>query len=241
MMVSNIENQYRNGTYLTQNPDWDRQDCLWKARLVRNVLDEFKIEPKSVCEVGCGTGDVLVHLKQFYPQCEYTGYDISPQVEQFWEEHKAVGLHFHCGDFLALNKQYYDCILLVDVIEHLANPFKFLDAIQKMAKYFVFHFPLDLSVSTVLREKPLLNARLKVGHIHYFTKGLALAFLRDAGFHIMRYRYTNAFLKGPGRSLKTRIAALPRRLVYLVDKDFGVRLLGGETLVVLAEAVSIVR
>jgi len=235
MMVNNVEKRYRDGTYLTNNPDWDRQDCLWKAKLVKNVLEEFKIEPKSVCEVGCGTGDVLVHLKQFYPHYEFTGYDISPQAAEFWNEHKAAGIHFHCGDFIELNKQYYDCILLIDVIEHLSNPFKFLDAIQERANYFVFHFPLDLSASTVLREKPLLNARLKVGHIHYFTKGLALAVLRDAGFNIMHYRYTNAYLKGPGRSLKTRIAALPRRLVYFIDKDFGVRLLGGETLVVLAK------
>jgi len=236
MIVNNVEKRYRDGTYLTHNPDWDRQECLWKAGLVKNVLDEFKIEPKTVCEIGCGTGDVLVHLKQFYPNYEFTGYDISPQVEQFWEEHKAEGIHFYCGDFLALNKQYYDCILLIDVIEHLSDPFKFLDAIQEKPKYFVFQFPLDLSASTVLREKPLLNARLKVGHIHYFTKGLALAILQDAGFNIMHYRYTKAYLKGPNRSLKTRIAALPRRLVNYIAKDFGVRLLGGETLLVLAEA-----
>ncbi len=234
MIEENVENRYRDGTYLSHNPDWDRQECLWKARFVRNILDEFKIEPRSVCEVGCGTGDVLVHLKKFYPRCEYTGYDISPQVEQFWEEHKVEGVYFHCGDFLTLNEQFYDCILLLDVIEHLSNPFNFLYAIQEMAKYFVFHFPLDLSAFTVLREKPLLNARLKVGHLHFFTKELALTILRDAGFHIMRYRYTNAYRKGSSRSLKTRIAALPRRLVYFIDKDFGVRLLGGETLVVLA-------
>lgn len=238
MIANNVERRYRDGTYLAHNTAWDRQDCLWKAKLVKNVLDEFRIEPKSACEVGCGTGDVLVHLKQFYPHYEFTGYDISPQAEQFWDKHRGEGIHFHCGDFLVLNKQYYDCILLIDVIEHLSNPFNFLDAIQESAKYFVFHFPLDLSASTILREKPLLNARLKVGHIHYFTKGLALAILRDAGFSILHYRYTNAYLKGPGRSLKTRIAALPRRLIYLADKDFGVRLLGGETLVVLAEAAS---
>ena len=237
MIVNNVENQYRDGTYLAHNPDWDRQDCLWKAKLVKNILDKFKIEPKSVCEVGCGTGEVLVHLKQFYSQCEFSGYDISPQVEQFWDEHKVAGIHFQCVDFLALNEEFFDCILLIDVIEHLSNPFHFLEAIQERAKYFVFHFPLDLSAFTVLREKPLLNSRLKVGHIHYFTKGLALAILRDAGFHIMHYRYTNAYLKGPGRNLITRIAAFPRCLINIINKDFGVRLLGGETLLVLAAAV----
>ena len=67
MSVNKIEKRYRDGTYLTNNPNWDRQDCLWKANLVNNILNEFKIKLKSVCEIGCGTGDVLVHLKQFYP------------------------------------------------------------------------------------------------------------------------------------------------------------------------------
>ena len=231
----NVEKQYLDGTYLDNNPEWDRQDCLWKAKLVKNVLDEFKIEPRSVCEVGCGTGDLLVHLKHFYPHYEFTGYDVSPQVKRFWDEHKAEGIYFRCGDFLILNQQHYDCILLIDVIEHLSNPFNFLDTIQENAKYFIFHFPLDLSASTVLREKPLLNARQKVGHVHYFTKGLVLALLREAGFNIMHYRYTNAFLNSPHRNLRTRLAALPRRLLYFLHKDFGIRLLGGETLIVLAK------
>jgi SAM-dependent methyltransferase len=235
MTVNKIENRYRDGKYLAHNPQWDRQDCLWKAKLIRHVLNEFTFELKSICEVGCGSGDILVYLKQYYPQHEFSGYDISPQAKHLWDDHINTGIHFHCADFLALNKQFFDCILLIDVIEHIANPFHFLEAIKERAKYFVFHFPLDLSAASVLREKPLLNSRLKVGHIHFFTKGLALAILRDAGFHIVHHRYTNAYLKMPGRSLKTRIAALPRRLICLFNKDFGVRLLGGETLIVLAE------
>jgi SAM-dependent methyltransferase len=235
MTADKVENQYRDGTYLSRNPEWDRLDCTWKAELVRHVFDKFKLELKSVCEVGCGTGDILVNLKQYYPQYDYFGYDISPQAERFWNDHIHTGIHFHCGDFISIDTQYYDCILIIDVIEHIANPFHFLDAIKGRAKYFVFHFPLDLSAASVLREKPLLNSRFKVGHIHYFTKELALAILRDAGFNIMHYQYTNAYLKGPGRSLKTRIAALPRRLICTFGIDFGVRLLGGETLIVLAE------
>lgn len=235
-MASIIENQYQDGTYLAHNPDWDRQDCLWKARLIKNILDKFKIEPKSVCDVGCGSGDLLVYLKQFYSQCEYTGYDISPQVKQFWDEHKVEGIHFQCVNFLSLKEQFFDCILLIDVIEHLSNPFHFLESIQDRAKYFIFHVPLDLSAYTVMREKPLLNSRLKVGHLHYFTKSLALSILSDAGFDIMHYQYTRAYLKGPNRNLKTRIAALPRILLNMINKDFGVRMLGGETLLILAAA-----
>lgn len=57
-------------------------------------------------------------------------------------------------------------------------------------------------------------------------------------YEVLDWRYTGASLNSPNRYLKTRLAALPRRLAYAGNKDFGVRLLGGETLVVLAKPSS---
>ena len=232
--VSNVSDKYKNGDYLAKNPDWHRTDSLWKATRVRDILKGGGVEPRSICEVGCGAGDVLMHMKEMYPDTMMTGYDISTDATQFWSEHEERGIEFCCGDFLERNQQKYDCILLIDLIEHLNDPHAFLGAVRESAKYFVFHFPLDLSVSTVFRERLLVDIREKVGHIHYFSKELAFALLRECGFEVMNWQYTNASLNAPDRSLKTRIAALPRRIAYAVNKDVGVRLLGGETLMVLA-------
>jgi hypothetical protein len=84
----------------------------------------------------------------------------------------------------------------------------------------------------------LINVRKKVGHLHYYTKDLALSILLDTGYEVLDWRYTGASLNSPKRSLKTRLAALPRLIAYKVNKDFGVRLLGGETLLVLAKPFS---
>jgi SAM-dependent methyltransferase len=234
MKSGDVERRYQDGTYLVHNPDWDKSDSPWKATLILNILKEFKLSPSSICEVGCGAGDILAHIKRIHPDTKLTGFDISVDAARFWKNHEEQGIRFHCGDFLELDRQRYDCILLLDVIEHLANPFDFLGAIKERAEYFIFHFPLDLSASSVLREKPILKARQSVGHIHYFTKGLVFALLRETGFDVMHWRYTNAYWSGPSRSLRARIASLPRRLAFSINKDFGVRLLGGETLMVLA-------
>jgi hypothetical protein len=79
-----------------------------------------------------------------------------------------------------------------------------------------------------------MYARNKVGHIHYYTKDLALALLDECDYQIVDWFYTGAAFTSPQRTWKTRIASLPRRLVYAINKDAGVRLLGGETLMVLA-------
>ncbi len=87
----------------------------------------------------------------------------------------------------------------------------------------------------MLRGKPLLEARSHIGHLHFYTKDLALETLRDSGYKIIQWRYTGAALNIPNRSLRTNLAKFPRHLVYTLNKDWGVRLLGGETLIVIAE------
>ncbi|MDZ7615898.1 MAG: methyltransferase type 12 protein, partial [Patescibacteria group bacterium] len=55
------------------------------------------------------------------------------------------------------------------------------------------------------------------------------------GYRIVEWRYTGASLNCPHRSLKTRLAGIPRRIAHCIHKDWAVRLFGGETLLVLAE------
>jgi len=229
-----IEKRYQDGSYMAENPDWDRGDSPWKVQFVQSVLADFNLKPSSVCEVGCGAGDNLVHLKKIYPDALLVGYDISPDAARLWKEHEGYGIHFYCGDFLALNQGRYDLILLLDVIEHLSNPFNFLEKIRDNADYYIFHIPLDLSAINVAREKPILKAREKVGHIHYYTKNLALSLLRECGYNIVKWSYSGATFNSPQRSLKTKLASVPRRFAYILNKDLGVRIFGGETLFVLA-------
>lgn len=229
-MTKHPQQQYLDGSYAEHNPSWDSEDSSWKAAKVSAFLPEV---PGSICEVGCGGGGVLVALRDSYQSTLLTGYDISPHAEQFWHQFKEKDIDFHVGDFL-LTEGEYDTILLLDVLEHVPDPHDFLIKIRNRARQFVFHFPLDLSSLSVLRESPLLYVRRKVGHIHYFTKGLALELLDECGFEIIECRYTGAAFNAPQATLKTRLAQLPRRLVYALNKDIGVRLVGGETLMVLA-------
>ena len=127
-------------------------------------------------------------------------------------------------------------MLVLDVVEHVPDPFEFLARFRGHADYFVFHFPLDLSAISVLRQSPLLYARETVGHIHYYTKGLVLATLTECGYDIVDWRYTGATFTAPQRTWKTRLASPLRRAAYALNKDMGVRLLGGETLMLLARA-----
>ena len=55
----NADRRYVDGSYLAENREWHREDAPWKARLVERILLDHGISPGSICDVGCGSGDVL--------------------------------------------------------------------------------------------------------------------------------------------------------------------------------------
>jgi len=230
-----VGKRYTESDYLEHNPSWDMEDSPWKASKVSVLLNKNGIQPETVCEVGCGAGAVLGSLKEHLPKARFSGYDIAPDAERFWAGLRQDGVELHVGDFFDINTLRYDLILLLDVLEHVADPHDFLVKLHPRSDYLVLHFPLDLSAFSVVREKPLLHVRRKVGHIHYFTKGLALELLDECGFEVLDCQYTGAAFNTPQAEWKTRLAQLPRRIAYALNKDVGVRLLGGETLMVLVK------
>lgn len=226
--------RYLNGDYARKNPDWDSADASWKVDKLWRLLVSHQCQPSSVVDIGCGSGAVLAALHKKFPQARLSGFDISPDARRFWAAPMAQGIRLEVADYLALDEPVPDLIIAFDVLEHLGNPWEFLARLRHRAQLVAFHFPLDLSAMNVLREQPLLHSRDQVGHLHYFTRSLALALLEESNFEVIDTCYTGAGLNSPRRSFKTRLAGLARRLIYAVDRDFGALLLGGETLMVLA-------
>ena len=136
------------------------------------------------------------------------------------------------------NKTYYDVLLMLDVFEHVRDPFTFLEESIGHAKKFIFHIPLDLSAVAIARKYPLLSVRRNVGHLHFYTKDLALETLKECGYNVIEWKYSGAAASKPNRTIKTRLAQIPRTASSLVNKDWAVRMFGGETLIVLAEPAS---
>jgi len=69
------------------------------------------------------------------------------------------------------------------------------------------------------------------------TRTTTLETITDCGFKIIDFAYTGASFTMPNKSLKTKIAHVPRWLLQKFDEDLAVRILGGETLIVLAESI----
>jgi hypothetical protein len=230
------EELYKDGRYLELNPTWHAEDSPWKAKQIFDMIRRNNLQPNSICEVGCGAGEILSQLHLLLSGLtSFTGYEVSPQAFQLCEEKEKEGLRFHLGDLLAQDEAYFDVVLAIDVFEHVEDYFGFLRRLRNKGQFKIFHIPLDLSVQAVLRASPILTQRQSVGHLHYFTKETALAALADTGYEILDHFYTSHCIDLPARSFKNSLAKVPRKIAFQLHQDLAVRILGGFSMMVLTQ------
>jgi SAM-dependent methyltransferase len=224
---------YSDGTYFRNNPDWHADDSAWKARHIAGILERNGVAPKTVCEIGCGAGEVLRNLSREIPSAaRFVGYDISPDAYRLCAAKSAGKVEYRLGNMLEEPVEF-DLAMAIDVFEHVEDYFDFLRRLRTKAKYKVFHIPLDLSALSLLRAEPA-RMRKSVGHIHYFDKDTALAALEDTGHQVVDWRYTSGRTELPNLGWKTRLLKGPRNAIFRVNPDLAARALGGYSLLVLA-------
>jgi cyclopropane fatty-acyl-phospholipid synthase-like methyltransferase len=226
--------RYFDGAYLAHNPTWHAEHSETKAGWIDRILRRNGLEPRTIAEVGCGSGEILVELQKRRPNAQFTGFEISPQAFAICAPKQAPGLSFRLEDLLQAETEQFDLLLAIDVFEHVPDYMGFLRRLQDRAVHKVFHIPLDLSVQALVRGTSFPILRERTGHLHYFFKYTALVTLRDCGYEVVDWNYTRSSQELPGKGWKTKIANLPRKLMQLISEDLSARFLGGYSLLVLA-------
>src|SRR6266567_1145954 len=219
-MKNMLEEIYINGTYLEKNPTWHVEESPWKAEQIMRMLKRNHITPETICEVGCGAGEILHQLQErMQQQCTFWGYDISPQAIELARTRENERLHFKLADIKQEEDAFFDLILVMDVIEHVEDYFSLLRSVKSRSDLKILHIPLDISVQTVFRSRPLLGMRTSYGHIHYFTKEIALQMLKDVGYEVLDYFYTALSVELPTERLGRKLLILPRKLFFALHQD----------------------
>lgn len=228
-------NVYVSGEYLQKNPGWHVDESSFKVNQILRMLQKNRLRPKTICDVGCGAGEVLKLLhEKLDDTCAFWGYDISPQALEMCKSRANERLQFKQGDVSQEEGIFFDLMLVLDVFEHVEDYFGFLNAIRPKSALKIFHIPLDLSVQTVLRKRGLLKRRELHRHIHYFTKETALETLKDSGYEPLDYFFTAHGVEC-GEDVTQKIAWLPRKICFAIHQELTVRVLGGYSLLALVK------
>ena len=236
MVVASI---YTNGEYLDSNETWHVEDSPWKADQIYRMILKNNLHPRTIFEVGCGAGDILKELSQKanLAQTEFHGYDISPQAISLAKQAKVDRVSFFCQDMGEKKLDPLpDMLLAIDVFEHVPNYWGFVSMCRTSAEYKIYHIPLDINVSSVVRNT-FDHFRKKLGHIHVFSAASALSTLRDTGHEIVDVSYTNGavglFQHHP--SVRRALVNIPRYLLAQFSVPLSARIFGGYSLLVLTK------
>ena len=235
--MSTVSSLYTSGQYLANTGSWHAEDSPWKADYIRAIVTRNSIAPARYLEVGCGAGGILDALSGMAPfkDTDFHGYDISPKAIELCNARGNPRIRFACQDvFDDKSTDDSDILAAIDVFEHVPDYMGFLEKCRRKAKYKIYHIPLEIHASAVLRGK-VDSGRYSVGHLHYFTAESAIATLMDTGHTIIDRNFTDLALHtASGRGAGRLAANLGRRMLSAFGKEHAARWLGGVSLLVLA-------
>lgn len=223
--------QHVNGEYFKKNPTWHVEYSPWKADNIHRLLTRRQILPQTVCEVGCGAGEVLRQLQlKMDPNCTFAGYDIAPPAIEMAKKRENQRLRFSLADFGEMETDVFDLLLVLEVVDHVEDYIGFLRMLRQRAQWKIFSFSLDISVQSALRSGAFLQRRDVHSHLHHFNKETALSTLQYAGYEIVDYSYP------PNLAISqlARLAKPIRTAFFKLVPDLAVRLFGGYSLLILA-------
>jgi len=224
---------YTDGSYLDRTcGTWHVEDAAFKTRQILKMLDAHpEISIRSVCDIGAGAGGVLHELQRALPsEVALVGYEVSPQAHALSLQFATSACEFVLGDAFT-DPRWFDLVLVMDVVEHIEDCFAFMRRAKAKGRYKIYHIPLDLSVNTLLRGVDRWDS---VGHLHLFTIETAIKSVEQANQTVLASFLTAGALDRPG-SWKCRLGNLLRRPLASMSPVFAARLLGGYSLLILAE------
>jgi hypothetical protein len=214
---------------------WHIEEAAWKVTQILRMLARHHLDPRTICEVGSGSGDMLAQLQpKLEAGCTFQGYELSSHAINYSQKKENERLHFKLMDIREETAAAFDLMLVMDVLEHIENCRGFLREIKPRAEYKIFQVALNISAQTVLRRQGLPDIRLIYGMRNTFTRDLLLQTFQQAGYELIDFFYTSPSIDLPTHVFKKRLMKIPRRVLFGLNQDLAARLLGGYRLLVLA-------
>ncbi len=156
-----------------------------------------------VLDIGCGTGQTLSMLKEKNLCKETVGIELVASVASQASKivDKIYVLNVEKSE-LPCELGEFDLILLLDVLEHLVDPWGFLLKLNSLSNYlskkgkFIISLPNARHFNLVL---PLLAGSfeyvergiLDKTHLRFFTKQSAIALIKSAGLNVEKIKKTS--------------------------------------------------
>lgn len=171
-----------------------------KCDSIEILLRKVSIVPKTVLEIGCGTGAILRELRRRGIGTRYTGIDYSHSAIDY-AKRASPEIEFRVGDIndsvFAPPGTHYDLIVLSHVLEHLEDPHQILRTVRHLSfRALIAEVPLEDLPASQLKSLVRNRKNNLAGHVQFFTARTFRKLIASAGFHIAaERRYANVLTR----------------------------------------------
>ena len=210
---------YYDKTYFQNSSTY--QDYFSYAKVVTELgycprlhrLEPFKNnwESKKVLEIGCAAGSTLALIKRLGGEVE--GIEISKTASEIANNYFKLSVFNGPYEDADIKKNYFDCVLMFDVLEHIVAPGKAINLISEILKqdgFFALTVPNFDRFQIEGINWPGIQSWFE--HINYFKSSVICNRLKASGFKIVaQHTYTSGLKNADKpenrtmRSFKTRL------------------------------------
>ncbi|HEY0372039.1 MAG TPA: class I SAM-dependent methyltransferase [Thermoanaerobaculia bacterium] len=157
-----------------------------------DLLDRIGTDAKSVLEFGCGEAPLGEALKK-RQKVRVVGIELDPNAAAIAEKRIDAVYRGDVREIVSILDEQFDWIIGGDIVEHLDEPWSFLDDLRNVAKpggHLLLSIP-NLSNASLVND--LLRGRFDyvymgltcVGHLRFFTKDSLADMLTIAGWTVV--------------------------------------------------------
>lgn len=168
---------------------------------LKYCLEDLRDMGGKVLDVGCAGGAFTRAIKDYRPDLEVYGCDVSQRAIRLARK-ESKGIHFSVADAVKLPfpNAFFDAVFMKCVLEHVSRPQKSLYQVRRVLKRGgLFHSitPLEGSPFTLhglLGEFSKKSTEKYEGHFQHFDKNRLIKLHERAGLKVKRYRFSGFFL-----------------------------------------------
>jgi hypothetical protein len=154
---------------------------LTRNKLVVDTLSSISTINLSVLEVGCGRGITVMYLRDNGFEC--CGVDLG-KVRPLSSVERYINSGVSAVDLPSNERQKYDTILLLDVIEHLPDPVLFLKTIED-----AFVNLKNVIITVPARQELWSNYDEFYGHYRRYSDNMLYDLARSLGWELSYVSY----------------------------------------------------
>ena len=157
-------------------------------RSFHQLLDTLvKKDIRSICEIGCGEGELLLILHKKFPSAKLHACDLSPEeIMKAQNNCTGIDIDFSIQDAQNLSEYdsaEFDLVICCEVLEHLPIPLLGLLELERItSKHILISVPNEpiWRVLNLLRGKYIKRLGNTPGHINQWKKRSFIEFLCQA-------------------------------------------------------------